>query len=122
MPRGHGGGGGRSRGMASPRVLHAGPVIHRRRPVVYGGGYIWNGIYWVSPQGACYTKDDEGVYTLVDCSAEGTGGTMDSSSAEGVKGKSTEKSDMIKNIVFGAVIGLVIVYIAKKYKLCKCFG
>jgi hypothetical protein len=34
-----------------------------------GGGYIWNGAYWVDDGGLCYTKNWLGEYTLVDCGA-----------------------------------------------------
>jgi hypothetical protein len=55
---GHRGGGGRRGGG-----FHRGG-----RPIFRGGGgYFWNGAYWVDGGGLCYTKDLLGNYTLVDC-------------------------------------------------------
>lgn len=120
MPR-HGGGhrGGGRRGPARG-FRHA-----YRRPVVIGGGYVWNGLYWVAPNGACYTKDDEGVYTLVDCSAEGVGGTADSSSFDAdVKRKKSELREggplnktNLRDLAIGIGIGALVVWAVKKYKL-----
>jgi hypothetical protein len=103
---------------------------------VVGGGYVWNGLYWVSPQGLCYTKDDEGQYTLVDCapvpvvvsefigtegsSAEtgkgGTGGTMDSSMFEGLREGGPLNKKNIRDTLIGVGIGILIFYAYKKFK------
>lgn len=135
MPRARRGGGG---GMH--RRHHGGGY---RRPYYGGPNYYWNGLYWVSPQGLCYRKDEEGTYILVDCVAptpaalffdgtgnkvtpQGTGGTMDSSTilpssmvntvprpADFREGGPLNKKN-IRDFIIGVGVALVALYIVKK--------
>jgi len=62
---GHRGGGGRG---GHGGCGHFGGHRGGRRPfVIGGGGFYWNGAYWVDANGLCYEKNWLGQYTLVDC-------------------------------------------------------
>jgi hypothetical protein len=63
MRSGGGRGGVRSGGLR-PAPHHGG--IRRR---IGGGGYRWNGMYWVDVSGVCYTKTADGEYIINDCDA-----------------------------------------------------
>lgn len=98
------------------------PAFRRRRPVVVGGGYVWNGTYWVAPNGACYTRDEDGVYHIVDCAPQPA---VIFSNAEGDKKELREGGPLnkknLRDLAIGLGIGVLAVYVIKKYKLCNCF-
>jgi len=62
---GHGGGGRRGGGRHGGG--HRGGGRRWARPI--GGGYFWNGAYWVSPEGVCYNKLYDGTFVLANCGA-----------------------------------------------------
>ncbi len=78
---GHSGGGRRpyGRGFNRPVGGHVGGGGHRgrfyargaRRPFwgVGGGWLLWNGTYWVDPNGMCYFENDYGQYIAANCIA-----------------------------------------------------
>lgn len=63
---------------AGGRSHRVSPIVHRqrvvRRPVlvtpIIVPEYVWNGTYWVSPDGSCFTKNSDGLFEPVECTAQ----------------------------------------------------